>query len=997
MSRHSNRPTSSRTIDRPVTHRLKTSQETAKSAPATGESASVVMRDEVPPHRRTRVAPASGETADGVQASSAAQTAVRRSVSAAPEPSPVAAATGAVGEDVVSGAFAPLLAPGGGVPPQSPAVWVLAAVARRELGQSDATTGSQSLAVAAALVTANSAPLAMLTKQGAPNVKTGKVTGKVTASDPDGNKLAFVSPITTAKGTVTITSKGVFTYTPTAAARHAAAAMTASAAAKMDTFKIVVSDGLGGVTNVPVTVTIAPANSAPGVKATVNKPDPVTGAVTGQITVADKDADTPTFAATAPTNGSVVIKSDGTFTYKPTAAARDTARVTRSGDTDKFTVTVNDGHGSTKAIPITVTIAPSDTAPVNGFVTVATPDAKTGAVKGVVTARDNENDPLTFNGSTTTAKGKVTVLRDGSFTYTPTAAARHEATAIGATSQVKTDTFTVKVVDKYGAATAVLVTVNILGKNTGPVNGKATLGKPDSATGAVTGTIVASDAEKDALTYAGSTTTSQGKVVVNGNGTFTYTPTPAARAKAAVTDATSADKQFTFTATASDGHGAITPIRVTVAISPNTPPEGAKATVGQPNPTTGVVTGTVSAADPDGDALTYGSVGAPAKGTLTVTPQGTFSYTPTAAARHAASADGATTDKQDTITISVSDGKGAVTLVNVTISILGANSAPSVGNASYSVDAGKQLSNNVLAGASDPDGDSLTVGFVSGRDHGSLALNSNGTFTYTPAAGFNGTDTFTYTVNDGHGSIKTATATVVVNYVAPPQTGPTGGVRGDDYPVNLKNAALDALVDPWNFYNRECTSFVAWRLNSANKIAFTNLMRGGRWGNATNWAANARSLGFAVNSTPAVGSVGWLSSGHVAWVAAVNGNSVTIEEYNYGYTGKYATRTVNASYFNAYIHIADITASTTTYPVGTVMARTQKMSAANLASQLLGWYEAGAKVSLVCYARGQSVKGYYSYAISGGYDNLWYKTADGVFTADVDINTGSNNPVTGAC
>lgn len=25
---------------------------------------------------------------------------------------------------------------------------------------------------------------------------------------------------------------------------------------------------------------------------------------------------------------------------------------------------------------------------------------------------------------------------------------------------------------------------------------------------------------------------------------------------------------------------------------------------------------------------------------------------------------------------------------------------------------------------------------------------------------------------------------------------------GDDYPANLKNAAIDAFVDPWNFYNR---------------------------------------------------------------------------------------------------------------------------------------------------------------------------------------------------
>ena len=31
----------------------------------------------------------------------------------------------------------------------------------------------------------------------------------------------------------------------------------------------------------------------------------------------------------------------------------------------------------------------------------------------------------------------------------------------------------------------------------------------------------------------------------------------------------------------------------------------------------------------------------------------------------------------------------------------------------------------------------------------------------------------------------------------------------DDYPARLKNAPQDSLVDPWRFYNRECTSFVA--------------------------------------------------------------------------------------------------------------------------------------------------------------------------------------------
>lgn len=134
----------------------------------------------------------------------------------------------------------------------------------------------------------------------------------------------------------------------------------------------------------------------------------------------------------------------------------------------------------------------------------------------------------------------------------------------------------------------------------------------------------------------------------------------------------------------------------------------------------------------------------------------------------------------------------------------------------------------------------------------------------------------------------------------------------DDYPSKYKNAALDAVVDEWNFYNRECTSFAAWCLNSRNGVAFTNWYGGVRWGNAKNWGDAARSLGIAVDNTPAVGSVAWSANGqygHVAYVTAVNGNNVTIEEYNYNYNGNYNSRTVAKSSFSGYIHIKDTTPS----------------------------------------------------------------------------------------
>ena len=72
----------------------------------------------------------------------------------------------------------------------------------------------------------------------------------------------------------------------------------------------------------------------------------------------------------------------------------------------------------------------------------------------------------------------------------------------------------------------------------------------------------------------------------------------------------------------------------------------------------------------------------------------------------------------------------------------------------------------------------------------------------------------------------------------------------DDYPSKYRNAALDAVVDEWNFYNRECTSFVAWCLNNRNGVGFRNWYGGVHWGNAKNWGSAAGSLGISINGTP---------------------------------------------------------------------------------------------------------------------------------------------------
>lgn len=82
---------------------------------------------------------------------------------------------------------------------------------------------------------------------------------------------------------------------------------------------------------------------------------------------------------------------------------------------------------------------------------------------------------------------------------------------------------------------------------------------------------------------------------------------------------------------------------------------------------------------------------------------------------------------------------------------------------------------------------------------------------------------------------------------------------------------------------------------------------------------------------------------------------------------------------------------------GTTGTRTQRMSDANLGSAQAGWYEANVRLGLACHKRGQSVKGFYSWSIPGGWSDLWYKVTDGYFVADVDLNTGTSNPVAPPC
>jgi len=113
---------------------------------------------------------------------------------------------------------------------------------------------------------------------------------------------------------------------------------------------------------------------------------------------------------------------------------------------------------------------------------------------------------------------------------------------------------------------------------------------------------------------------------------------------------------------------------------------------------------------------------------------------------------------------------------------------------------------------------------------------------------------------------------------------------GDDYPWATElGMAQGGGLSPLNYFIRQCTDFVAWRLNrdagsthAPFKYTWSYLTPGG--GSAHSWKSQWERHGWAVSTTPAPGWVAWFPGGnHVAYVNSVLPNgSVFIEEYNWG-------------------------------------------------------------------------------------------------------------------
>jgi hypothetical protein len=161
--------------------------------------------------------------------------------------------------------------------------------------------------------------------------------------------------------------------------------------------------------------------------------------------------------------------------------------------------------------------------------------------------------------------------------------------------------------------------------------------------------------------------------------------------------------------------------------------------------------------DPDNNVpLTVSLVSGPSQGSLSLNANGTFNYTP-----------GTNYSGTDTFTYSVRDSLGATSgIASVVLSVTATNDAPVAVNDAYTLATGSTFSPATGVLANDTDVDTalanLTASVVNLPNSGNLVLNSNGTFTYTPNAGFTGSDRFVYRVNDGQANSGLATVSLTV-------------------------------------------------------------------------------------------------------------------------------------------------------------------------------------------------------------------------------------------
>lgn len=361
----------------------------------------------------------------------------------------------------------------------------------------------------------------------------------------------------------------------------------------------------------------------------------------------------------------------------------------------------------------------------------------------------NDSDPdgglLTAALVSGPSNGMLTLNTDGSFSYTPNI------------NYNGPDSFVYRAIDATGSADSATVAITVTPVNDPPsaVADNYTTAE-DVPLNVPAAGILSNDSDVDigdTLTAVLVSGPSNGNLTLNADGSFIYTPNP------------NFNGGDSFTYHARDISNAVSS-NVTVTITV-TPVNDAPSALGDSYTTVEETALNVPAAgvlsndsDPEGSAITALLDTGPSNGLLTLNADGSFTYTPNP-----------NFSGSDSFTYSARDTSGAQsTPTSVTINVTPVNDPPSATADSYTTAEDIPLNvpaAGVLSNDTDVDsGDSLTAVLVSGTSNGSLTLNADGSFSYTPNANFNGSDSFTYYARDtSNATSSTVTVTITITPV----------------------------------------------------------------------------------------------------------------------------------------------------------------------------------------------------------------------------------------
>jgi len=354
-------------------------------------------------------------------------------------------------------------------------------------------------------------------------------------------------------------------------------------------------------------------------------------------------------------------------------------------------------------------------------------------VKGSVAGNDipSKDGGNVWSKETDPGHGTVLFNSDGTFTYTP------EEGYCG------TDKFTYTLKDIDGDSDTATVTINIECINDLPVANDDTFNTIEDTP--VTGSVAGNDipSKDGGNVWSKETDPEHGTVLFNSDGTFTYTPE----------EGYCGTDKFTYTLKDIDGDSDTATVTINIECVNDLPVANDDTfnTI-EDTPVKGSVAGNDIPSKDGGNV--WSKETDPEHGTVLFNSDGTFTYTPEEGY--------CGTDK---FTYTLKDIDGDFDSATVTINIECINHIPVANDDTFNTIEDTPVKGSV-AGNDIPSKDGGNVwSKETDPEHGTVLLNSDGTFTYTPEEGYCGTDKFTYTLKDIDGDFDSATVTINIECV----------------------------------------------------------------------------------------------------------------------------------------------------------------------------------------------------------------------------------------